>query len=200
MGAAAIPIVLVFLLVFVGWRVVLVSNRDLVRTREWGELARRALPFIVLTLMAVSVFPVQLSGNDRLVTAWALVFAAGVLFSSTLAIPAAERKASKAFRRGDYGEAAELYRQLAEEKPIARHHAFLSAALGAAGRNEEAVEAATRAVELDPQYGLAYYNRALILQRMGRRSRANRDLKRALEADLPRRYRNAARQALEEKK
>jgi Tfp pilus assembly protein PilF len=54
------------------------------------------------------------------------------------------------------------------------------------------------AVEIDPEYGLAYYNRALILQRLGRKSRATKDLKRALETDLPRRFRTAARRALEE--
>jgi len=51
---------------------------------------------------------------------------------------------------------------------------------------------------LDPDYGLAYYNRALVLRRLGRKSRATKDLQRALESDLPRRFRTAARRALEE--
>jgi tetratricopeptide (TPR) repeat protein len=70
--------------------------------------------------------------------------------------------------------------------------------LGASERHEDGVEASTKAVEIDPKYGLAYYNRALILNRMGRKSRASKDLKRALEADLPRRFRTAAGKMLEE--
>ncbi|MBW3549693.1 MAG: tetratricopeptide repeat protein [Proteobacteria bacterium] len=110
----------------------------------------------------------------------------------------AKRKASRAFRKGDYEGAATLYRKLAEEHPLARHWAFLGAALGAGGHHEGALEASSNAVELDPQYGLAYYNRALILRNTGRRSRAIKDLKKALEADLPRRFKSAASKVLAE--
>ncbi len=58
--------------------------------------------------------------------------------------------------------------------------------------------ASTKAIELDPEYGLAYYNRALILRSQGHRSRAKKDLKRALESDLPRRFRKAVQGMLEE--
>jgi len=85
-----------------------------------------------------------------------------------------------------------------EEKPLARNKAFLGAALGAAERNEESVDLSTQAIEQDSEYGLAYYNRALVLQRMGKKSRATKDLNKALEADLPRRFRSAARGMLEE--
>jgi hypothetical protein len=40
------------------------------------------------------------------------------------------------------------------------------------------VEASTKAIKQDPEYGLAYYNRALVLERMGKKSRATKDLKR----------------------
>ena len=60
------------------------------------------------------------------------------------------------------------------------------------------MEASTKAVREDPQYGLAYYNRALVLQRMGKKSRAIKDLRKALETDLPRRFRSAVRKMLEE--
>ena len=99
---------------------------------------------------------------------------------------------------GDYAGAAALYRKLVERRPLARYWAFLGAALGAGEHHEEGVDASTKALELDPKYGLAYYNRALILQRLGRNSRATKDLKRALEADLPRRFRTAAKRTLEE--
>jgi tetratricopeptide (TPR) repeat protein len=113
-------------------------------------------------------------------------------------MPLDERRATRAFRSGDYAGAAALYRKLVERRPLARYWAFLGAALGAGERHEEGVDASTMAVEIDPEYGLAYYNRALILQRLGRKSRATKDLKRALETDLPRRFRTAARRALEE--
>ena len=60
------------------------------------------------------------------------------------------------------------------------------------------MEASTKAIKDDPEYGLAYYNRALVLQRMGKKSRAIKDLKKALDADLPRRFRTAVRKMLEE--
>jgi len=60
------------------------------------------------------------------------------------------------------------------------------------------VEASTQAIKEDPKYGLAYYNRALVLQRMGKKSRAVKDLEKAQEADLPRRFRSASRRMLDE--
>jgi tetratricopeptide (TPR) repeat protein len=78
------------------------------------------------------------------------------------------------------------------------NRAFLGAALGASERYDESVRASTTAIEQDPQYGLAYYNRALVLQRMGKKGRAVKDLKRAQEVDLPRRFRTAVQKMLEE--
>ena len=198
MGAGAIPVVLTFLLVFVGWRLVFSFNKDLVRARAWGELARRSLPFVALTLMAFSLPLVQNRQEGWVPLVWALTFGAALVAARFLSEPAAERQATKAFRSGDYAVAAGLYRQLIEKRPLARYWAFLGAALGAREQHQEAIEASTKAVELDPEYGLAYYNRALILRRMGRKSRAAKDLKRALEVGLPRRFRSAARKTLEE--
>ena len=198
MGAGAIPIVLTFALMFVAWQVVFSSNRDLVRAREWGELARRLLPFAAILVMTASLPLVQGRSEPWAPYAWALAFAVLVLVTNLLSMPLDERRATRAFRRENYAEVATLYRRLIEERPLARYWAFLGAALGAAGNNEEGVNASTKAVELDPEYGLAYYNRALILRRLGRKSRAAKDLKRALEADLPRRMRTAARRTLED--
>ena len=197
MGAGALPVVLMFLLVFVAWRYVLSLNRDLVRARAWRELARRSLPFVAITLMAATVPLIQGRGGP-LPLIWVIAFGLVLVASRFISEPAAERQASRAFRQGDYERAASLYRGLAEQRPLARNWAFLGAALGADERHEEAIEASTRAVELDPQYGVAYYNRALILRRTGRKSRAIKDLQRALDADLPRRFRNAAKRILEE--
>ena len=200
MGAAAVPIVLTFLLVFFAWRMVFSMNQDLVRAKAWDVLIRKALPFIVLTLMALSIVVVRNFQEQGVLTAWVVIFVAAVLVANLLSTPAAERRANKAFRRGDYESAIAEYRTLAGERPLARYHAFLGAALGANGDSEESVEASTRAVEEDPKYGLAYYNRALVHRRENRRNRAAKDLQRAIDADLPRRFKSAARKLLEEEK
>ncbi len=198
MSADAIPVILTFALMLVAWQVVFASNRDLVRARAWGELARRLLPFAAITIMAASLPLVQGRQESWAPYVWALAFGVVLVVAIFLSMPLKERQATRAFRAGDYMEAAALYRGLVDKHPLARYWAFLGAALGAGERHEEGVDASTKAVELDPKYGLAYYNRALILRRLGRKSRATKDLNRALEADLPRRFRTAARRALEE--
>ena len=173
-------------------------NKDLVRVRAWRELARRSLPFATLTVMALSLPIVQGSQESWVPLAWALVFGGALVVSNFFSMPLDERRANRAFRSEDYATAADLYRKLAEKRPLARYWAFLGAALGVDEQREEAIKASTKAVELDPKYGLAYYNRALVLRKMGRKSRAAKDLKRALDADLNRRFRNSARKVLEE--
>ena len=198
MGSGAIPIILVFLLVFLTWQTIYSSNRDLVRAKEWGELARRALPFGALVLMALSLFIVQTFRENWVMLTWMAASGVGIVAASLLSVSSLERRASRAFRRRDYSNAAELYGQLAEEKPLARNHAFLGAALGAAERYDESVKASTTAIEDDPEYGLAYYNRALVRRRQGKTSLAVKDLRKALEVDLPRRFRTNVRKMLEE--
>ena len=198
MGPGAITVVLIFLLVFLTWQTIYSSNRDLVRAKAWGDLARRALPFGALALMVLSLFVVQQYRQEWVVIAWMVVSGVVIVLSSLFSISALERRANRAFRRRDYQRAAELYGELVQEKPLARNHAFLGAALGASERYEESVEASTKAIKDDPDYGLAYYNRALVLLRMGKKSRAVKDLKKALEVDLPRRFRTAVRKILEQ--
>ena len=198
MGPGAITVVLIFLLVFLSWQTIYSANRDLARAKAWGELARRALPFGALFLMALSLFVVQSYRQSWILVAWMVVSGVLIVASSLLSVSALERRANKAFRAGDYPRAAELYGRLAEEKPLARNKAFLGAALGASERYDQSVSASTEAVQQDPKYGLAYYNRALVLQRMGKKGRAVKDLKKAQEADLPRRFRTAVRKMLEE--
>lgn len=197
MGTAAIPIILIVLLVLVAWRVVFGFNKDLVRVRAWGELARRSLPFAAITLMAASL-PLVQGRAGSVPVVWAISFGLVLILSRFVSEPAGERRASRAFRKGDYEGAAALYRKLTETRPLARHQTFLAAALGADGHPEEALEASSKATELDPKYGLAYYNRALILRNTGKRSRAIKELKKALEADLPRRFRSSANNLLQE--
>lgn len=198
MGSGAITIVLIFLLLFVSWQTIYSANRDLARARAWGDLLRRALPFFALLLMVLSLFFVQSFGQGWALLAWMGAAGVAIIGSSLLSVSSVERQANKAFRGGDYAAAVELYENLVEEKPVARNKAFLGAALGAAERNEESVDLSTQAIEQDPAYGLAYYNRALVFHRMGKKSRAVKDLNKALEVDLPRRFRSAARGMLEE--
>jgi len=198
MGSGAITIVLIFLLLFVSWQTIYAANRDLVRAKAWGDLARRAFPFFALLLMVFSLFAVQSFGQGWVLLAWMAVAGVVIIGASLLSVSSLERRANKTFRSGDYATAIELYEKLVEEKPLSRNKAFLGAALGAAERYEESVDLSTQAIEQDPEYGLAYYNRALVLQRRGKKSRAVKDLKKALEVDLPRRFRSAARGMLEE--
>ena len=198
MGSGAVPVALAFLLVFVAWRMVFYFNRDLVRARAWKELARRSLPFLVITAVALSLPPVQGIREGWVLPIWVFVFGTALVASNFFSTPIDERRASRAFRSGDYETAADLYRKLAEGRPLARYWTFLGAALGNGERYEEAINASTKAVELDPEYGLAYYNRALVLHNMGRKSRAAKDLKRALDTQMPRRFKTAARALLEE--
>jgi tetratricopeptide (TPR) repeat protein len=197
-GPGAITVVLIFLLVFLSWQTIYSANRDLARAKAWGELARRALPFGALFLMALSLFVVQSYRQSWVLVAWMVASGVLIVASSLLSVSALERRANRAFRAGDYPRAAELYGRLAEEKPLARNKAFLGAALGASERYDQSVSASTEAVQQDPKYGLAYYNRALVLQRMGKKGRAVKDLKKAQEADLPRRFRTPVRKMLEE--
>src|SRR5215207_2749757 len=148
--------------------------------------------------MALSLFIVQTFREGWIMLAWMAGSGAGIVAATLLSVSSLERRASKAFRKRDYSKAAELYEQLAEEKPLARNQAFLGAALGASERYDESVKASTMAIEDDPEYGIAYYNRALVRRRQGKESLAVKDLKRALEVDLPRRFRSAVRNMLEE--
>jgi tetratricopeptide (TPR) repeat protein len=198
LGSGVITTVLIFLLLFVSWQTIYVANRDLARAKAWKDLARKALPFLALLLLVLSLFVVQSYGQGRTLLAWMAVSAVAIIGASFLSTSSLERSANRAFRAGDYARAVELYRELVEEKPLARNKAFLGAALGASERYEESVEASTQAIRDDPEYGLAYYNRALILERMGKKSRAAKDLQKAQSTDLPRRFRSASRRMLEE--
>ena len=198
MGAAAIPIVVLFLLLFISWRMVLNYNRDLIRARAWGELVRRSLPFAALSLMALTLLPVLSVQQEWARTVWAIGSVVAVFLANIFSVTMSERRANRAFRNRDYEKAVAEYRGLAEDNPLARHHAFLAAALGAEGENEESLKVSNKAVKLDQEYGIAYYNRALVLNRMGRKSRSIKDLRRALETDLPRRLKTQARSLLEE--
>ena len=198
MGSTAVTVVLIFLIVVFSGVTIFSANKDLARAKAWGDLARRFLPFVVLALMAISLYFVRAFAEGQVVIAWMVLFGVLIILSSLFSVPALERRANGVFRRGDYPQAAELYGKLVQEKPLARNHAFHGAALGASERYDESINASTKAVDADPEYGLAYYNRALVLRRTGKKTRAIKDLSKALETDMPRRFRSAARKMLED--
>ena len=198
MGSAALPVVLIFLIVVFSGVTIYTANKDLARAQAWDDLGRRFLPFVVLAVMAVSLYFVRTLATGPVVFVWMAAFGVLIIAASLFSVPALERRANGLFRRGDYQQAAELYGKLVEEKPLARNHAFHGAALGASERFDESLNASTRAIDTDPDYGLAYYNRALVLRRMGKKTRAVKDLNKALEADMPRRFRSAAKRVLQE--
>jgi len=198
LGSGAVPVVLIFLIVVFSGVTIYAANRDLARAKAWGDLGRRFLPFVVLALMAISLYFVRAFAEGWVVVGWMILFGFLIIAASLFSVPALERRANGVFRRGDYPQAAELYGELVQERPLARNHAFHGAALGASERFDESINASTRAIDADPEYGLAYYNRALVLRRMGKKTKAVKDLNKALEADMPRRFRSAARKMLEE--
>ncbi len=101
MGTSALPIVLIFLLVLLTWQTIYSANKDLVRAKSWGDLARRALPFGALALMALSLFVVQQYRQGWVMISWMAVSGVLIVLGSLLSVPALERRASRAFRRRD---------------------------------------------------------------------------------------------------
>jgi predicted AlkP superfamily phosphohydrolase/phosphomutase/Flp pilus assembly protein TadD len=99
--------------------------------------------------------------------------------------PKADRTlAARHFEAGRYADAAEAYRRLLEVTPTdAGLHASLAGALGALGRDEEALAEATEAIRLGPLEAEGYVNRALLLERRGDRDGAVRDYRAAAQCN-----------------
>lgn len=197
MNPAFFSVVLLLLILVLTWQTIFTANKDLSRAGAWGEMGRRALPFIALLLMAGSLpFVRSLGGDTTLV--WLVVFALLIVAASLLAVPRKERQANRAFRAGKFDEAVSRFQELAASSPLPRNHAFLGAALGASGRFQESVDASSVAIDRDPEYGLAYYNRGLILLKMNKTNQAKKDLRRSLEVDMPRRFKKSVQKRLDE--
>ena len=195
MGAGTILVILAFLLMLLAWEVVLSFNKDLVWARAWAELARRSLPFMVLVLMTLSLPLGQGLGDGPVPLVWALLLSGvAMIISRFLSEPAEEHRVKRDFSKGDYKDTAALYSVVSEREPLARYRAFLGATQAADERYEEPTNASTEGVGLDPGYGLAYYNRALVLHQKGGKSRVAKDLRKGLWADLPGRFRITVRE------
>jgi lipoprotein NlpI len=115
----------------------------------------------------------------------------------TRAVTPEERQAGTAFRKGEYEKAANLYEELVARRPLPRYYSAIAASLDASGNPRASLEAADRAIKLDPRLGIAYYNRASALAALGEHARARGDLQTVFRVDSGRNLRRAAAEALE---
>jgi tetratricopeptide (TPR) repeat protein len=92
--------------------------------------------------------------------------------------------AARHFEAGRFADAVEAYRRLVGATPSdAGLHASLAGALGALGRDDEALAEAETAVRLGPLEPEGYMNRALLFERRGDRERALADYRAAAQCN-----------------
>lgn len=178
------------------WR----QNRDLLRAGAYGEFFLRMIPPLSTAVFVAGLpFVMDLATvEDYLPVLLVYLVGAAVLTAlMTRAITPEERRATTAFRKGDYERAASLYDDLTARRPLPRYYSALAASLDASGNPESALEAADRAVKLDPKLGIAYYNRASALAATGERAKARGDLQRVFQVDSNRALRRAAGEAMD---
>ena len=176
------------------------QNRDLLRVRAYKEFLWRLIPPLSTgVLIAGLPFVMSLTTvyNDDPVLFVYLGGAAILTIVMARNVSPEERRAGKAFRQAEYEKAVTLYEELVEQRPLPRYYAALGASLDADGDPHSALDAADRAVKLDPKLGIAYYNRASALAALGERSRARSDLQTVFRVDSGRTLRRAAGEAME---
>lgn len=176
------------------------QNRDLLRVRAYRDFLWRLIPPLA-TGVFVAGLPFVLDRatveNYALVLLVYLGGAAVLTSMMARAVAPEERRASAAFRKEDYEQAAALYEGLADRRPLPRYYSALGASLDAGGDPHGALEATDRALHLDPRLGIAYYNRASALAALGEKARARGDLQSVFRADSGRTLRRAAAEALD---
>jgi tetratricopeptide (TPR) repeat protein len=189
---------LVLLLVFVV--IIGYQNRDMLRFRAYGEFTLRLMPLLILgAVLGGLPFILDIATVRDTVPVMAVYLGGGAILAALMArqVSPVERRATRAFMQGDYEEAARLYRQLVEARPIPRYYSALAACLDASGEHLLALEAADRAIDLDARLGIAYYNRASSYAALDDRERSENDLRTVFRADSERRLKQAAQEALE---
>jgi tetratricopeptide (TPR) repeat protein len=176
------------------------QNRDLLRVRAYQDFFLRLIPPLS-TGVFVAGLPFVMEQatvyNYGLVLFVYLGGAAILTAIMARAVIPEERRAGMAFRKGEYEKAASLYEELVTRRPLPRYYSALGASLDASGNPRAAIEAADRAIKLDPRLGIAYYNRASALAALGERARARSDLQTVFRVDASRALRRAAAEALE---
>jgi len=181
---------LVLLLVFVV--IIGYQNRDLLRFRAYGEFTLRLMPLLILgAVLGGLPFILDIATVRDTVPVMAVYLGGGAILAALMArqVSPVERRATRAFMQGDYEEAARLYRQLVEARPIPRYYSALAACLDASGEHLLALEAADMAID--------YYNRASSYAALDDRERSENDLRTVFRADSERRLKQAAQEALE---
>ena len=176
------------------------QNRDLLRVRAYRDFFLRLIPplstgvFIAGLPFVMNLTTVENYGSVLLV----YIAGAAVLTSlMTRAVTPDERRATAAFRKGEYEKAADYYDEISSRRPLPRHFSALGASLEASGNPVAAIEATDRAIKLDPKLGIAYYNRASALASLDEKARARGDLQKVFQVDSNRNLRRAAVEALE---
>ena len=176
------------------------QNRDLLRVRAYRDFFLRMIPSLSTAVFVAGLPIVMAQATFYNYGPVLLVYLAGAatltVIMSRAVIPD-ERRAGMAFRKGDYEKAAGLYEDLVSRRPLPRYYSALAASLDASGSPQGALEAADRAIKLDPKLGIAYYNRASALAALGEYARARGDLQKVFETDAGRGLRRAAAEALE---
>lgn len=176
------------------------QNRDLLRVRAYREFLWRLIPpFSTGVFIAGLPFVMSLTTvyNDEPVLFIYLGGAAILTIIMARSVSPEERRANNAFRQAEYEKAVTLYEALLEHRPLPRYYAALGASLDASGDPHSALDAADRAIKLDPRLGIAYYNRASALTVLGEKSRARQDLQTVFRMDASRSLRRATVVALE---
>lgn len=176
------------------------QNRDLLRVRAYREFFLRLIPplstgvFVAGLPFVMNLTTIENYGRVLLVY---IAGAAVLTVLMTRAVTPDERRATIAFRRGEYEKAADLYDEISARRPLPRYFSALGASLEASGNPAAALEATDRAIKLDPRLGIAYYNRASALASLDEKARARGDLQKVFQVDSNRHLRRAAAEALE---
>jgi tetratricopeptide (TPR) repeat protein len=176
------------------------QNRDLLRVRAYRDFFLRMIPPLSTAVFVAGLPIVMAQATVYNYGPVLLVYLAGAatltVVMSRAVIPD-ERRAGMAFRKGEYEKAVGIYEDLVSRRPLPRYYSALAASLDAFGNPQGALEAADRAIKLDPKLGIAYYNRASALAALGEYARARGDLQKVFETDAGRGMRRAAAEALE---
>ena len=176
------------------------QNRDLLRVRAYRDFFLRLIPSLSTAVFVAGLPLVMAQATVENYGSTLLVYLGGATILTAImarSVAPDERRAGMAFRKGEYEKAANVYEELVARRPLPRYYSALAASLDASGNPRAGLEAADRAIKLDPRLGIAYYNRASALAALDERARARGDLQTVFRVDSGRRLRRAAGEALE---
>jgi tetratricopeptide (TPR) repeat protein len=176
------------------------QNRDLLRVRAYRDFFLRLIPPLSTAVFVAGLPLVMAQATVENYGSTLLVYLGGATILTAImarSVAPDERRAGMAFRKGEYEKAANVYEELVARRPLPRYYSALTASLDASGNPRAGLEAADRAIKLDPRLGIAYYNRASALAALDERARARGDLQTVFRVDSGRRLRRAAGEALE---